>query len=382
MTLAGAFPVIQKNISFYWGQTFRLGENNYHSFDISYERYYRYCIGSGFKGFGLRVDNFQSDNYSISIRYFRSLVRRPQLICIPYWSVSPVLFQFQKNTGFNIKPELGLRFNTDAFTRGFPISLCLNVSYGYDIPVINEKQFVAGRHDLSAKIALSFNLHKLTNWFDRDIRQNIGDGIEQTNTGFDNFIKSFPISTLPANIKYSESEFKTEYYTPEDSASKKDSIPYHDHVFQKDSSLIIKYELVKLFLLADTEKVAPTFVINNPVVDTIYPTYYISTLLMIDKNFVCLVYERQFDMGTGNPCAEKYLCTITKTGKLIDKILVASANYSGTGILDEGFRVPWFPKTQSFLNSDLSIVFKDSNYGDFNYQIDDNGKINLNKVSH
>lgn len=202
----------------------------------------------------------------------------------------------------------------------------------------------------------------------------------QKNVRFDTFVKLFPKTTLPTSIKYSESEFKTEYYTPENTTTKKDRIPYHDHILPKDTSLIIKYELIKLFLLADTEIVTPRYPDNSSLSDTIFPTYYASNRLIINKNFECLIYERQFNVGAGNPFAEKYLCTLTKTGKLIDKFLVASADYSGTGILAEGFRIPWFPDTQSNISKTLSIIFKDGNYGDSTYQIDDKGKIK--KANH
>jgi hypothetical protein len=193
------------------------------------------------------------------------------------------------------------------------------------------------------------------------------------NTRFDTFVKLFPRTVLPTTVKYSESEFKTEYYTPENTTTKKDSIPYRDHILPKDSSLLINYNLVKLFLLADTEAVTPLY--PDKLSDTIYPTYYASCRLAIDKNFECLIFERQFNTSAGNPFAEKYLCTLSKTGQLIDKILLASANYSGNGILSEGFRVPWFPDTQSDISETLSIHFKDENHGDFIYQIDDKGKI-------
>lgn len=204
----------------------------------------------------------------------------------------------------------------------------------------------------------------------------------QKNIKFDAFAKSFPKTTLPTTIKYSEFEFKTEYYTREDTTAQKDSIPYHDHILPKDTSLIIKYELVQSFLLADSEVITPRFPDNNTSSDSIFPTYYISTRLITNKNFVCLIYERQFNIGSGNSCAEKYLCTITKDGKLIDKILIASANYSGTGILDEDFRVPWFPETKSNITKDLSIILKDGNNGTLKYQIDNKGKIKKINVDH
>ena len=196
----------------------------------------------------------------------------------------------------------------------------------------------------------------------------------QKNIKFDNFIKLFPKTTLPTSILYAETEFKTEYYTPEDMTTKKDSIPFHDHILPKDTSLIIKNELVKQFLLADTESVTPRYPNNSNTSDTIYPTYYVSKQLLTNKNFICIVYERQF-YWNGNTNADKYLCTITTTGKLIDKLLVASADYSGTGILAEGFRVPWFPDTKSNVSINLTIVMEDRINGDFNYQINDSGNV-------
>ena len=203
--------------------------------------------------------------------------------------------------------------------------------------------------------------------------------LAQKNNTFDNFVKLFPKTTLPTSVLYSESEFKTEYYTPEDVTSKKDSIPFHDHILPKDSSLIIKYELVKLFLLADTESVTPRYPDNSNANDSIFPTYYISSQLKTNKNFVCLVYERQF-YWNGSPNAEKYICTITNTGKLIDKLLVASAVYSGTGLLYEGFRVPWFPDTKSNISNNLRIELKDANFGNLYYQMDDNGHLKKTKA--
>ncbi len=150
-----------KDISFYWGPTYRFDNNFYNSFDISYENYHSSCTHASFKGYGIRLDNFNNDNYSLSVKYFRSLVRRPDFLMSPYFSFSPVVFIMTKHVGLNMKPEIGVRFNTGAFTRRQPISLSLNISYGYDIPIIEEKEFLPGRHDLSAKIALSFNIYDI-----------------------------------------------------------------------------------------------------------------------------------------------------------------------------------------------------------------------------
>lgn len=148
-----------KDISLYWGPTYRFDNNFYNSFDVSYENYHSSCTHASYKGFGLRLDNFNNDNYSLSIRYFRAIVRRPDLFMTPYFGFAPVVFTMSKHNGLNMKPELGVRFNSGAFTRRQPVSVSLNFSYGYDIPIIEEKEFLPGRHDLSAKIALTFNIY-------------------------------------------------------------------------------------------------------------------------------------------------------------------------------------------------------------------------------
>lgn len=154
----GQYGRLAKDISLYWGPTYRLDNRFYNSFDISYEAYQSTCTHAAYKGFGLRIDNFNDNNYSLGVKFFRAIVRRPNLLLTPYFGFSPVVFVMSKHIGLNMKPELGVRFNSGALTRRQPVSVSLNLSYGYDIPIIEEKAFVPGRHDLSAKISLSFNI--------------------------------------------------------------------------------------------------------------------------------------------------------------------------------------------------------------------------------
>jgi len=76
-----------------------------------------------------------------------------------------------------------------------------------------------------------------------------------------------------------------------------------------------------------------------------------------------LIYEAQADF-TINRVAEKYVCSITKKGKTIDKILVASINYSSSVISVDGYRIPWFLNAKSFINTDMTITFDDENSRD------------------
>lgn len=149
------------DVSLYWGATYRFDKKFYHSFDLAYEKYHSSCTRASFKAYALRLDNFNNSNYAISVKYSKSFVRRPELLATPYFGFSPVVFSMNKHIGLNMKPELGIRFNSGDFSRLQPIGISINVAYGYDIPIIEEKAFTPGRHDISAKVALTFNLHDI-----------------------------------------------------------------------------------------------------------------------------------------------------------------------------------------------------------------------------
>ena len=204
----------------------------------------------------------------------------------------------------------------------------------------------------------------------------------QKTLDFPRFVEQFPEIELPVTIQYSRDEFDYAYYTPDESEMNSDSIlhindsvkiEYQNSVLRKSELLTISYELVKAFLLADTENVFLLGPESNPL-DTIYPSYFISQRLKSKNDYLCLIYEAQFEFA-GHPIAEKYLCTLTKTGKLIDKVLVASANYSGTGIIGNDYRIPWYPNVKSLISIDMTITFSDENSNEKVFKIDKFGKI-------
>ncbi|MCC6817406.1 MAG: hypothetical protein IT245_00745 [Bacteroidia bacterium] len=157
----GVYSVRAKHISLYWGQSYRLNQDFYSLFDVSFENFRSNCTSASFKGYGIRLDHFNKDNYALSVRYFKSLVHRPDLLMTPYWGISPVAFSMMESFGLNLKPELGLRFNSAPFSRHSTLSVSLNIAYGYDIPILSENQFLPNRHDFSAKLALSINIYNI-----------------------------------------------------------------------------------------------------------------------------------------------------------------------------------------------------------------------------
>ena len=167
ITTFASFGIWSSDITFYYGTTYRLNNHFYNTFDISYERYRSSCLNASYKGFGIRLDTYNPNDFALSANYFRSFLRRPNLLLIPYLGISPVVFRVENKYGMNLKPEIGFRLNTGGLSRRAPVSLSLNVSYGYDIPVVNESAYKFGRHDFSAKLGLSINLVDVRNYFNR-----------------------------------------------------------------------------------------------------------------------------------------------------------------------------------------------------------------------
>ena len=160
-----------KLLSIYYGKNYRLNNNFYNSYDISFEHYISSCLSSSYKGFGVRVDDYGFNNSSLSVKYFRSINRRPSFWLIPYCGISPVIFKSGKFVGLNLKPEVGVKYLSPQFLRNQLFYLTLNISYGYDIPVINETKFGIKRHDFYGRVALSTNLSSFK-YFDVDKKRN------------------------------------------------------------------------------------------------------------------------------------------------------------------------------------------------------------------
>ncbi|ABG58397.1 hypothetical protein [Cytophaga hutchinsonii] len=182
------------------------------------------------------------------------------------------------------------------------------------------------------------------------------------------FAGQFPVVSLPDTIRYAPHEFDYGYYIPDEQEEYGDDANAHNtdtedlqikndllfdcqnSVLQKSDSLRIPYELVQDFLLTDSLKN-----IRYPSDESIDPadaSYYFVNRIAASKKNYCLLYEIQHAFSN-----EKYLCTLSKTGMLIDKIKVASANYSGTSVQGDGFRILWFPDEKSTIFKNLTIYY-------------------------
>lgn len=207
------------------------------------------------------------------------------------------------------------------------------------------------------------------------------------------FLSRFPDAVLPDTVQYTDTEFNYGYYDEaeeEGSDSEKDTsgIKYTTGVGAKPDSMLIDTGLVRLFLLSDSEQVRLS--VTDEMQDTILPDYYAIKKYNSGQNFYMVIFEKRY-VYSGYPVSQRYLCTISKAGNYIDKIKIASAEYSGTYVLDDGFRAPWFPDEKSVIEKSLKIGLFDQGIGfitkagsdhielnaDKWYQIDVNGRIKL-----
>ena len=113
------------------------------------------------------VDQFTKNNYSLSLKYFECPFERSPRIIIPYMGISMSMFEIEKKKGMNLKPEIGVKFNTSFLTSIQPVSLSLNVSYGYHIPISNSDKYIYGRNDITAMAALSIDLWDIKRMYKR-----------------------------------------------------------------------------------------------------------------------------------------------------------------------------------------------------------------------
>lgn len=158
-------PRKSNHVSIYYGYSYRFNPHCTQVVEVTRENFFSCCTRANFSGWGVRLDYFQHNQYALSAKYFKSLAARPHLLVSPYVAISPQVFFMGDVKGFNLKPEVGIRFNSAAFTRRQPVSLSINCAYGYEVPVLAEKAYLPRRHDFSLKLALSINIKEVAYYF-------------------------------------------------------------------------------------------------------------------------------------------------------------------------------------------------------------------------
>ncbi len=200
------------------------------------------------------------------------------------------------------------------------------------------------------------------------------------------FLKQFKQTSLPVCIKYTHEEqiyFGAIYHTDTIDGELQDVFEKNDN-YQKDSLLLLSKEFVKMHLLPNTKYI---YRIDDNKKDTLgseliddylNSDFYAISSIPTVNTFHIVIYERIFSISDIRS-SEKFICTITKSGKFIYRNLIASFTFSGTSITNSGGRVPWFPLEYGCINRDLTINKSSENYGEIKYKILPDGKIVITK---
>lgn len=156
--LMGAYGQRYSQVSACWGVSYRLNNEYYNQFALERSFYRTTCTNRSFTGYGVNATFFGDGNYSFGVKYFRAGWPWRGHSLNTYWAIAPSWFSFEGASGFNMKPIVGFKFSP---LYGDAVSVDLDVFYGYDIPVIHEREFTVGRHDFSALLSLTFNIDRI-----------------------------------------------------------------------------------------------------------------------------------------------------------------------------------------------------------------------------
>jgi hypothetical protein len=145
-------------LSLCYGTTNRFDKTYRHSISIDNWILKGACTQSKYKGYGASVEWTDKTNYHVGIRYYKSLQRHPSSSGVKcYLGAAPTVFFIHHHWGFNVAPEIGAHIPYIDKAFGFSATLC----YGYDIPIINEKDYSNNRHRLTLKVGFDLDPKQL-----------------------------------------------------------------------------------------------------------------------------------------------------------------------------------------------------------------------------
>ena len=156
-------------------------------------------------------------------------------------------------------------------------------------------------------------------------------------------------------------------------------IKYRAEIKRKPSNFYIPKYMVKRFLKMDTIM----FKENG---DTLHADFFALGYFSNIKNVFCYLVERQF-AGKYYRMSEKFLITLDKRHKVIDKIMLSheipgAANNENFDVFNDSFNEStWFEETYGIIHEDLTIHLESEIGKMSNFKIKDNGKIVKNNFN-
>jgi hypothetical protein len=150
--------------------------------------------------------------------------------------------------------------------------------------------------------------------------------------------------------------------------------------YQKDSLLLLSKEFVKLHLLPNRKYIyriddnKKDTLSSELIDDYLNSDFFAISSIPTANAFHIVIYERIFSISDIQS-SEKFICTVTKSGKFISRNLIASFTFCGTSMSNSGSRVPWFPEEYGCITKGLSINFFSESHGKKRYKILPDGRI-------
>ncbi len=143
-----------EGILFSYGTTFRFDKMYHHAFSI--EKWIKGggCTYSYYKGYGANFELTNKNNFNLGLKYyFTPKITRSS---IGYTiGITPSIYSINNRWGVNFAPEIGIPLHF--LNEGNKFGGSINLFYGYDIPVINEKSYSLNRHRLTLIIGFDLN---------------------------------------------------------------------------------------------------------------------------------------------------------------------------------------------------------------------------------
>lgn len=138
-----------RHFVFSYGATYRGGDLVCQSFRLAREGGQRYRSEHSW---GVQFDWFYHGDYSAGLRYARLFPRHGggRKIASTQIGLMPEVFVCDGNAGMNLKPDFGIG------TRPWR-AFSFNLSYAYAIPLVNEEDYIPGRHEVALRMSVNLN---------------------------------------------------------------------------------------------------------------------------------------------------------------------------------------------------------------------------------
>ncbi len=194
-------------------------------------------------------------------------------------------------------------------------------------------------------------------------------GTAQTDRSIHALIDKVPLKQLPYCSSYTTEEIEKlnqnfssdKVIAQNEDTTLNDHALFYENILDRDPELKLTETLLKKHLLLADEQLTTNTATGN------YTIYYGEAFVIDQPSYYALIIEK-LSISNGHLTSEKYFCTITREGKLIEKIKVLSAVNEKSNS-DSPVKI--------CVNADQTFLLTYTNSQQKKYQVSATGKITL-----